>query len=272
MNKKAIIFTIDGVRSDALLLANTPFLKQKIKEGTSGFSGKCLMPSITVPNHASLFRSRSPESHKIIDNYDLAPQEENTLSLFDIMFDNNKQCAAIISYLPLANAYGHCEKLNYLVHKNISLGLKHKIPNNYSALVEEHLLQGAALIKKNNVALTHVYIEMPDIVGHQCGWMSKEYIKAIENSDILIQNFIRSLGSSASEYAFFVTTDHGGHNKEHGSDSIEDTTIWFIAFGAGIKHTTVPHFSILDIMPSISKYLNIAQESHWEGIPLDILQ
>ena len=270
MKKKAIIFTIDGVRADAMKIANTPFLDQKISIGASSFTGKCILPSITTPNHASLFRSVLAEDHRIIDNYDMAPQTQDFPSLFDKVFDSGKSCAAIISYLPLLNAYGHCEKLNFSLHKNISLGIEHQIPDNYYAELEKYVLAGADMIIENDADLAHVYIEAPDVVGHKKGWMSKLYIQAVEQSDKLIESFINRLGDKAKDYHFFVTTDHGGHGYGHGSDSDEDTTIWFISFGADIKPITIGDFSILDIVPTVASYLGFQQEPHWQGDILDI--
>ena len=270
MKKKAIIFTIDGVRADAMKIANTPFLDQKISIGASSFTGKCILPSITTPNHASLFRSVLAEDHRIIDNYDMAPQTQDFPSLFDKVFDSGKSCAAIISYLPLLNAYGHCEKLNFSLHKNISLGIEHQIPDNYYVELEKYVLAGADMIIENDADLAHVYIEAPDVVGHKKGWMSKLYIQAVEQSDKLIESFINRLGDKAKDYQFFVTTDHGGHGYGHGSDSDEDTTIWFISFGADIKPTTIGDFSILDVVPTVASYLGFQQEPHWQGDILDI--
>ncbi|MEH6446298.1 MAG: alkaline phosphatase family protein [Oceanospirillaceae bacterium] len=270
MSKKAIIFTIDGVRADAIQLANTPYLDSKLLTGASSFNGRCIMPSITTPNHASLFRSQSAEQHGIFDNYDLAAQDNTHLSLFDKIYDSGKLCAAVISYLPLMNAYGHCEKLNFALHSNISIGVEHKIPDNYYALLEQHLVKGAKLIIDNNVDLAHVYIEAPDVVGHNKGWMSDHYIESIEQSDRLIASFIEQLGESAKDYTFFVTTDHGGHGHDHGTDCAEDMTIWFISFGDSIKQTKIDNFSILDVVPSIAQYLGVEPETHWQGKPLDI--
>ena len=270
MNKKAIIFTIDGVRSDAMKITDTPFLEQQIHLGASSFTGKCVLPSITTPNHASLFRSVYPKHHRITDNYDMAPQIKKYPSLFDKVYDSGKSCAAIISYLPLLNAYGHCEKLNFALHKNISVGIEHGIPDDYYHMLEKHMLSGADLISENDIDLAHVYIEAPDVVGHNEGWMSAAYMNAVEQSDGLVKAFISRLGDKSKDYIFFVTTDHGGHVYGHGSDSAEDTTIWFICFGEGIKPTTVADFSILDVVPTVASHLGIKQEAHWQGEILDI--
>ena len=272
MNKKAIIFTIDGVRSDAMQITDTPFLEQQIQLGASSFAGKCTLPSITTPNHASLFRSVTPETHRIIDNYDMAPQIQKYPSLFDKVYDSGNSCAAIISYLPLLNAYGHCEKLSFALHKDISVGIEHGIPDGYYQILEKHLLAGADMIIENNIDLAHVYIEAPDVVGHNKGWMSDAYMTAVQQSDRLVKAFISRLGEKSKDYIYFVTTDHGGHDYGHGSDCAEDTTIWFICFGESIKSTTVTDFSILDVVPTIASYLGIKQEAHWQGEILDIYQ
>jgi predicted AlkP superfamily pyrophosphatase or phosphodiesterase len=270
MTKKAIIFTIDGVRADAIQQANTPYLDSKIEKGASCFNGRCIMPAITTPNHAALFRSQTAQQHQIIDNYDVSSQTTGRSSLFDKVYDSGRTCAAVISYLPLMNAYGHCEKLNFALHQNISIGVDHGIPDNYYVLLEQYLAKGAQLFKDNEIDLAHVYIEAPDVVGHHKGWMSDEYIEAIEQSDRLIAGFIEQLGDSAQDYTFIVTTDHGGHGHDHGLDIPEDMTVWFIGFGQDVKPAKIEQFSILDIMPSVARCMGIPQEPHWQGQPLDI--
>jgi predicted AlkP superfamily pyrophosphatase or phosphodiesterase len=271
MTKKAIIFTIDGVRADAMQQANTPFLDSKIVSGASSFDGRCIMPATTTPNHAALFRSQTAQQHKIFDNYDVASQTTGQSSLFDKVYDSGRTCAAVISYLPLMNAYGHCEKLNFALHQNISIGVNHDIPDNYYALLEQYLAKGAQLLIDNKIDLAHVYIEAPDVVGHHKGWMSGEYIEAVEQSDRLIAGFIEQLGDSAQDYTFIVTTDHGGHGHDHGLDIPEDMTVWFLCFGRDVKPTKIEQFSILDIMPTVARCIGVSQESHWQGKPLDIL-
>src|SRR2546427_12932479 len=76
-----------------------------------------------------------------------------------------------------------------------------------------------------------------DTAGHDQGWMSKPYLKAVEDVD-------RGIGSLTKGFkelglfdrtTFIVTADHGGHAKTHGTSMAEDMTIPWIAAGAGIK-------------------------------------
>ncbi len=272
MSKKAIVFTLDGVRSDAVQQVHTPYLDLLASKGASAFDGRCAMPAITTPNHAALFRGVNPQQHGIIDNYALAEQSETVCSLFDKIYDSGRLCAAVVSYLPLLNAYGHCEKLNFVLHRNISTGVAHGIPDDYYKLLEDYIVAGAQLISEQQVDLAHVYIEAPDVVGHNLGWMSDAYMDAVSQCDQLVRLFIESLGEQADDYVFLVTTDHGGHGKDHGEDCLEDRQIWFIAAGEGIKSTRLEYFSIIDIMPTLARLLEVPAEVHWQGEILDILQ
>src|SRR2546428_603263 len=86
-------------------------------------------------------------------------------------------------------------------------------------------------------ALFVVQLADIDTAGHGQGWMSKPYLKAVEDVD-------RGIGSLTKGFkelglfdrtTFIVTSDHGGHAKTHGTSMAEDMTIPWIAAGPGIK-------------------------------------
>jgi predicted AlkP superfamily pyrophosphatase or phosphodiesterase len=82
-----------------------------------------------------------------------------------------------------------------------------------------------------------IHLADPDVAGHDKGWMSKPYLRAVEATDraigLLVKGF-QDLGLY-KQTAFIITSDHGGHDTTHGTTAPEDMTIPWIAFGPGIK-------------------------------------
>ena len=68
MASKAVLILIDGMRPDGVQRCGEAFPKELVREGSACFQGRTVMPSITLPCHASLFFSVDPERHGILTN------------------------------------------------------------------------------------------------------------------------------------------------------------------------------------------------------------
>ena len=64
-----------------------------------------------------------------------------------------------------------------------------------------------------------------------------------------------------------VQADHGGHDRTHGTDSLEDMTIPWIAAGPAIRrnYRIAAPVSLLDTAPTLARVLGIAPYAEWEG-------
>jgi hypothetical protein len=73
--------------------------------------------------------------------------------------------------------------------------------------------------------------------------------------------------SLPSDYTAIVHSDHGGHDRNHGTDLEEDMTIPWMAVGPAIKkgHTIQSQVSLLDTAPTIAKLLELKPHRDWEG-------
>ena len=122
----------------------------------------------------------------------------------------------------------------------------------------------ASWLKRHDATFAFVYFGYTDIAGHNDGWMSDSYLQAITNVDQCIGMVMESL---ADDTLVIITSDHGGHDQTHGTDSDEDMTIPFIINGPGIpKHSKIEHdVHITDIAPTIINALGIEQPSEWIG-------
>jgi len=91
---------------------------------------------------------------------------------------------------------------------------------------------------KENPALVFLYSVHTDHAGHKYGWMSPEYIAAIEEADIKIGEFLDQLkkeGLYESSHIMFLS-DHGGiGTKGHGGVSTTEMEVPWSITGPGIK-------------------------------------
>ena len=68
--------------------------------------------------------------------------------------------------------------------------------------------------------------------GHDCGWMSEQYMAAMENS---FANITKLYNALPDDYIIIVTADHGGHDRTHGTEMPEDMLIPVIIKGGDFE-------------------------------------
>jgi arylsulfatase A-like enzyme len=79
------------------------------------------------------------------------------------------------------------------------------------------------------------------------------------------------LHALSPEISILLTSDHGGHDRTHGTNSPNDMVIpWFVA-GPGIRagHAIAAPVCLLDVAPTLARLLGIAPHPEWEGQCVD---
>lgn len=106
-------------------------------------------------------------------------------------------------------------------------------------------------------------VDTDDKGGHDCGWMTEEYLKRISTA---LDNIRKVVEAAGEEYTVIVTADHGGHDRNHGTDMPEDMTIPMFYFGPDFEAgKRFSGGSILDIAPTIAKLMGVDAAPEWEG-------
>jgi hypothetical protein len=224
-----VIITIDGLRPDALEMADTPTLDKLRVKGAYSPSARTVDPSITLVSHASMLSGRTKESHGILWNtpYIGWPGMAGP-TLFSIAHDAG---------LSTGMVFGK-EKLNYLV-------LPNSVDKLHGADCHDPEVKDRA-IEIIEAGLPNVFfIHFPDTdrVGHDYGWLSANQLYAVTFADRMIGEVVAALEKEdyLASTLLIITSDHGGHLKTHGNDTPEDRTIPWLAVGP-----TVPPGIILN--------------------------
>jgi predicted AlkP superfamily pyrophosphatase or phosphodiesterase len=133
---------------------------------------------------------------------------------------------------------------------------------------DETVSQAEQFIQKEKPDLAFIYIGTVDTTGHKYGWMSEKYLQQLEHIDSLLGGFFASL---SPEYTVIVHSDHGGHERSHGTDLDEDMIIPWMAVGPNIKksYTIQSQITLLDTAPTITRILGIQSHPEWEGHSVD---
>lgn len=260
---KVLLIILDGCRPDALQAAQTPHLDSLWQTGAYIWSAQSIMPSVTLPCHNTMFRSVAPEKHGVRADNRHNPQAEAFPSIVDVAKSANRSTAMFYSWEQLRdlNAPG---SLDFSYFANATYG-----EDNDTVVAQA----AAAYLSNEQPDFCVLYLGDIDINGHLFGWMSPEYMAAIETNDRAVGIVLESLKKAdlRSQYSLLVQADHGGHDTDHGTDMPEDMLIpWFVN-GAPIKtgHHIQSPVNMRDTAPTIARLLGIEAAPTWEGQPVE---
>jgi gamma-butyrobetaine dioxygenase len=115
--------------------------------------------------------------------------------------------------------------------------------------------------------LALAYLATPDLVGHEHGWDSAEYVTALTTTDAHLARLLAALGPS---WSVLVTTDHGGIERNHGDlvPEVLETFVVVRAAGRVSPASQWPAASTLDIAPTVADLCGFDPDPRWEGASL----
>lgn len=253
MNSKVILILVDGMRADAVNACQNAYAQKLIGESTLAPDARTVMPSVTLPCHMSLFHSVTPERHGVTTNL-YTPQVRPVEGLIERLARVDKKCAFFYTW----------EELRDLsrpgpLHTSVLINLHHTDNT-------DDRITDAAIKYINDESPDFLFLYLGDTDedgGHDTGWMSETYLKVVSNAFDCIKRVRESI---PAEYNVIVTADHGGHDRNHGSDCPEDMTIPIIMNGPAFeKGKTVSGAGIMDIAPTIARIMGATPAKEWEG-------
>jgi len=255
---RIILFLVDGMRPDAIQLADTPAMDSMIKGGTYSLKAETTFPSVTLPCHTSLIHSVVPERHGILTNT-WVPQVRPVPGLFDVLSQAGKTAAFFYNWEQLRD-------LSSPGSLAASKMLRYSKDNLHQADWEV-TQTGLEWLTTHDFDFAFFYLGITDVVGHNHGWMTEPYLEAICTADHCIAQVMQTLPGDTN---YIVIADHGGHDRMHGTQKEEDMRIPILAKGPKIEagFELDGPTSILDVAPSILQIFDIPAPGEWMGTPL----
>lgn len=252
---KTILILVDGMRPDAL--ENIESAQRIIKKSTYTMNAQTVFPSVTLPCLISLFHSVEPMRHGTTTNV-YTPQVRPIRGLCEVLKGAGKECAIFYDWEEVRDV----SRPNSIAHAAFYAGKRIGYLETGRKLADE-LIDYA---KNYKMDFAFLHLACTDWTGHRFGWLSDEYMSAMQSSWDNIEKIISELGD---EYTYIITADHGGHDRTHGSEMPEDMTIPVMLCGENFeKGKEIENVKIIDIAPTIAKLIGAEPDEEWEGTAL----
>ena len=255
----ALIISVDGLRPDAIQLADTPNLDRLITRGAVSWAASTILPSATLPGHTSMLSGSSPDVHGVRWNvYDPARGYVPTPTLFSVAHDAGLTTAMFVGKSKLEHIAvpGTVDTFAYLIGDDLYL----------AGQAADHLRQ---------VSPDVLFVHLPGVdgAGHAHGWLSATQLDAVTRADAAIGFLLEVLNEvgRGENTLIIVTADHGGMDKAHGGSDPESMTIPWIIAGPGIRsgYEIASEVMVYDTAVTAAWALGLPLPNEWEGRPVE---
>lgn len=255
--KKVLLIGIDGCRTDALKLANTPTIDNLITNGI--YSPDALNDDITIsgPGWSAILCGVWSNKHLSVDNSFVGTDYTNYPPLFKHIedFNANLHTVSICNWSPIND---------YIVQNYADYKLNVSSDSDVS-------IEAVNYLTINDPDIMFLHFDDVDHAGHSYGFSpdTSQYITAIESVDDFIAPIIQSISQRPNytneDWLILITTDHGGIGTSHGGNSIQEQKVFVIASGNSIAQNIIRKDSIL-AFDSVYNCLPDTTELQFNGV------
>lgn len=177
MKEKVILISIDGMRPDGFLQCGHPFVKQMLEQFSFCLQARSVVPPVTLPCHTSIFYGVEPARHGIITNQ-YHPPVRPIRGLAEQLEAAGSINAAFYNWEPMRHVW-QSGSMKYSLYVDA-----------YQQENTDAFLTGQAidLIERVQPDFVYLYlVETDDKGGHDCGWMTEEYLRRVANAIDCVQ-------------------------------------------------------------------------------------
>lgn len=260
-----IVISIDGLRPDAIEQFDAATLMRLMRQGSYTLHARTILPSTTLPSHTSMLTGVDADQHGITWNSDEVADRGHVEvpTVFGLAKARGHATAAFFGKAKLH----HLEAPNTIDYvRSPGGGL---LDSRWSA--ERTASEVSRYLRSDAAApgMMFVHIAEPDYAGHGSGWMGRAYGRAVRLADGAVARVIADAEArlGRGHFTVIVTSDHGGHDRGHGSSDPRDTTIPWIAWGEGVTPGAVLPGDIrtMDTAATALWLLGVSIPAHWVG-------
>lgn len=281
--KRVILIGVDGMSPNGINNANTPNMDALVKEGSSTFIARAVLPTSSSPNWASMIMGAGPDLHGVTSN-DWEPNKQ-TIKLKCTGKKGNgkdsKMWPTIYGVLreqkPNSKIYCFHDWWDYGRLLEPGVCNKKKGPGLYGLIFGKGnriaINRAKRVVKKKDFDFIFVHLDHVDHAGHHDGHGTPQYYDAVAYADVLIGEVIQAVKDAGieDETIIMVTADHGGIGKGHGGNTPEEVNIPWILKGPDISsgYTVNDEVNTYDTAHTLARIFGVEPPPCWIGKCID---
>jgi predicted AlkP superfamily pyrophosphatase or phosphodiesterase len=261
--RKVLFVGWDGVRTDALLAANTPCIDSLLHHSYYNWNTDRGDYTVSVPGWSTILHGVWPSKHGLTDN----TFGTNQYSQFPDLFTLAKRLKPNLSVANLSNWDDFLritENENYAQRYDSDMDLKNDAIKVLNSCTPDIMV---------------LHFDNPDAFGHDSGFSptNQPYLDAIALSDTYLAEIMHVIkqreASLNEEWLVVISTDHGGEGTGHGNqyDLPQTRYVWSILRRPDlITSTELSNVNSVDLLPTMLNWLNIPMQASWnlDGVVL----
>jgi predicted AlkP superfamily pyrophosphatase or phosphodiesterase len=237
-------------------------LQRLAREGSYTYHARTILPSKTLPSHTSMLTGMQPEQHGVDWNTPVTAKMDEVAvpTIFGLARQKGLVTAAFFSkskFHPLQQR----GTLDYT-----------QAPGGWFGRwkAARTVRDVEAYLRRATPNLLFVHLADPDRAGHAEGWMSDAYGQAVLAADAAVGRILAASTAAfgAGQFTVIVTADHGGHDRDHGSDDVRDVTIPWIAWGEGVdpgQLVASRTVTTTDTAATVLRLLGVREPAGWSA-------
>ncbi len=268
--KKVLILGIDGIRSDAYQVADTPNMDALIANGAFSFDAQTEDITISGTCWSSILYGVHRDRHQVEGNSDYGdPSVGNNLDAWPDVYSR------LESHDPSLVTVQFTRWLNMTeAPSNVDINHLQRLPNG-SKPSDSQVADEAVLFLSGwhpdyiqNPDVLFVYFGDVDGTGHASGFdptPGSPYIQSIEDHDAMVGQIMSTVAARTSfaeeDWLTIITTDHGGIGTSHGSAAQEIRTVPLIVSGDSVVPGEVfPQPRTVDVVKTVLSFMGVPDE------------
>ena len=270
---RVLVIGIDGVRPDALQIADTPAIDELITAGAFTNNTKILgdryrdNETISGPGWSSFLTGVWADKHGVNDN--------------TFRGENYDEYPHFFAYLKQAfpkavtGSFVDWEPIDTFILRDADVREVCPASSQDSLSQKDEKLanKAAEFLAQQNPHAVFVYFGQVDEIGHQDGFHPSvpTYLQALRTVDAHVATLIRAIQSRPEyleeNWLVVISTDHGGRGRKHrgGHDVPEIVTTFLIVSGVQSKKGVIEDPSyIVDVPITALTHLGVPIDSAWQ--------
>ncbi|WP_142603052.1 alkaline phosphatase [Solitalea koreensis] len=264
--KHVILIGVDGFGAYCFPTANMPNIKKMMAQGSYTLHARCVLPSSSAVNWASMTMGSTPELHGYTERRskapELPPKAIDSFNRFPSIFSilrEQRPDAEIGAFYTWGGIY-HLIPVQALSH------------NEHSDSDINTINEAINYLKEKKPDLLFIQLDEVDQVGHRNGHNTPKYYKQVTKTDENLGKLWDAVNETGmgENTIIILTADHGGLGHGHGGVTMQEMEIPWVILGPNVKknHEITESIMTYDTAATIAYILHLNIPQVWVGRPV----